>query len=89
MCDECVELDSRIERYGVIQSRIIDQALLGRIKELRRIMEGLKVALHPNQDVPIKQSRVSRLARASRSRLQVRLSRHEVEHLAGCRSATR
>jgi hypothetical protein len=55
MCDECVELDSRIERYGVIQSRIIDQALLGRIKELRRIMEGLKVALHPNQDVPIKQ----------------------------------
>jgi hypothetical protein len=55
MCDECLELDSRIDHYGVIGSRMTDQALLGSIKELIDLMQDLKVALHPNQVAPIGQ----------------------------------
>jgi len=52
MCDECLELDGRIDYYAVIGARITDQALLGRIKELIDLMQDLKVALHPQRKMP-------------------------------------
>jgi hypothetical protein len=52
MCHECLELDVRIDHYGVMGSRVTDQALLLRIKELIDLMQDLKVALHPQHKMP-------------------------------------
>jgi hypothetical protein len=49
MCDKCVELDSKIEHYQHMASRITDQATLDGIKELIERMQAQKVALHPEQ----------------------------------------
>jgi beta-phosphoglucomutase-like phosphatase (HAD superfamily) len=50
MCEKCVELDSKIERYQRMASRVTDQPLLDGIKELIEQMQALKVALHPEQE---------------------------------------
>jgi beta-phosphoglucomutase-like phosphatase (HAD superfamily) len=49
MCDKCVELDSKIEHYQHMASRITDQATLDGIKELIERMQAQKAALHPEQ----------------------------------------
>jgi hypothetical protein len=49
MCEKCVEIDGRIDHYGVLGSRITDPALLDGIKELVERLHDLKVALHPEQ----------------------------------------
>jgi uncharacterized membrane-anchored protein len=47
MCDKCVELDAKIEHYRRMASRITDQAVLDRIKELIERAKTEKTALHP------------------------------------------
>jgi hypothetical protein len=49
MCDKCVELDSKIEHYRHMTSRITDQPMLDGIKELIERMQAQKLALHPEQ----------------------------------------
>jgi hypothetical protein len=50
MCEKCVELDSKIEHYQRMASRISDQAMLAGIKELIERMQAQKAALHPEQE---------------------------------------
>jgi hypothetical protein len=50
MCDMCVELDSKIEHYQRMASRINDQAMRDGIKELIERMLAQKLALHPEQE---------------------------------------
>jgi beta-phosphoglucomutase-like phosphatase (HAD superfamily) len=49
MCEKCVEMDSKIEYYHLLASRITDQPTLDGIKELIEQMKAQKVALHPEQ----------------------------------------
>ena len=49
MCEQCVEIDSKIEHYRLLASGITDPALLEGIKELIETMQVLKAALHPDQ----------------------------------------
>jgi hypothetical protein len=49
MCEKCVEIDGRIDHYGILGSRITDPALLDGIKELLERLHDLKVALHPER----------------------------------------
>lgn len=49
MCDKCLELDSKIEHYLSLASRITDQSTLDGIKELIERMKAQKTALHPEQ----------------------------------------
>jgi hypothetical protein len=50
MCEKCTELDSKIEHYRFMASRIADQAMLDGIKGLIEQMQAQKVALHPEQE---------------------------------------
>jgi hypothetical protein len=50
MCDKCVELDSKIEHYQPMASRITDQAMLDGIKELIERMRAQKASFHPDQE---------------------------------------
>ena len=53
MCEECANIDEKIERYGVLAaSRIADQTLIDGVNELVDLMRALKVALHPNPVAP-------------------------------------
>jgi hypothetical protein len=47
MCERCVEIDTRMERYQGIRSRIADQFTVDRINELIAELEVQKAALHP------------------------------------------
>lgn len=47
MCDKCIELDKKIERYRQIQQAILDQVTVDGIKQLIAKMEAQKAALHP------------------------------------------
>jgi beta-phosphoglucomutase-like phosphatase (HAD superfamily) len=49
MCEQCVEIDKKIDHYRVMASRITDQPLLDGIKELIERMQAQKIALHPEQ----------------------------------------
>jgi hypothetical protein len=49
MCDKCVELDSKIEYYRLLVSRITDQPLLDGIRELIERTQAQRLALHPEQ----------------------------------------
>jgi hypothetical protein len=49
MCEKCIELDDKMERYRRIASRIYDQLTLDRIKELIAELESEKAQLHPEQ----------------------------------------
>jgi hypothetical protein len=46
---KCVELDSKIEHYRRLSSRITDQPTLNGIKKLIEEMNAQKDALHPEQ----------------------------------------
>jgi hypothetical protein len=50
VCEKCVQLDSKIEHYRVLASRLTDQPLLDGIKELIEQMQAEKAALHPEQE---------------------------------------
>jgi hypothetical protein len=49
MCEKCVELDSKIEHYRLLASRITDQPILDGIKQLIERMQAQKLLLHPEQ----------------------------------------
>ena len=49
MCEKCVELDEKIERYRRITLSIVDPVTIDRAKELIADMEAQKIALHPEQ----------------------------------------
>jgi len=50
MCEKCVELDEKIERYERLSSRINDQRTVDGIKELIEQIKVQKAALHPEQE---------------------------------------
>jgi hypothetical protein len=50
MCDKCVEIDRKIERYQRLSSGITDQLILDGIKKLIEQMKAQKAALHPEQE---------------------------------------
>jgi hypothetical protein len=50
MCDKCVELDTKIERYRKILLSIGDQVTVDRTKELIAELLAQKAALHPEQE---------------------------------------
>jgi beta-phosphoglucomutase-like phosphatase (HAD superfamily) len=50
MCDKCVEIDKKAERYRSIASRTTDQPVLDGIKELIQQLEEQKLALHPKEE---------------------------------------
>ena len=47
MCDQCMELDKKIEHYERIARSINDQLTIDRLKELVEQMKAIKVSLHP------------------------------------------
>jgi hypothetical protein len=49
MCEKCVELDSKIEHYRLLASRITDQPILDGIKQLIERMQAQKLLLYPEQ----------------------------------------
>jgi len=49
MCEQCVEIDKKIENYQRMASRITDQPTLDGIKELIARMLARKAVLHPEQ----------------------------------------
>jgi beta-phosphoglucomutase-like phosphatase (HAD superfamily) len=49
MCEKCVEIDQKIERYQRMSSRINDQPTLDGIKKLIEQLKAEKAALHPEQ----------------------------------------
>jgi hypothetical protein len=49
MCDKCVELDKRIERYRQIRERVLDPAFAAGIGKLIEEAEAQKAELHPDE----------------------------------------
>jgi hypothetical protein len=49
MCEQCVEIDGKIEHYKRIASRMDDRAMLDGIKKLIAGLQAEKAALHPEQ----------------------------------------
>ena len=49
MCDKCVELDKKIERYRRVSSSLADQITIDRVKALIDELQTQKVELHPEQ----------------------------------------
>lgn len=49
MCDKCIQLDRKIERYKRLAWAIADELTLERLQELLREMRAQKTALHPEQ----------------------------------------
>jgi hypothetical protein len=49
VCEKCVEIDKKIERYRRIQQSILDQLTVDRAKELIADLETQKAALHPER----------------------------------------
>jgi hypothetical protein len=49
MCDQCLELDKKIEQYERIARSINDQLTIDRLKKMVEQMKALKVTLHPEQ----------------------------------------
>jgi hypothetical protein len=50
MCERCVELDTRIEHYRLLASRITDQPTIDGIKDLIERLQAQKTSLHPEQE---------------------------------------
>jgi hypothetical protein len=50
MCDKCVELDKKIERYRMMSSSVTDQLTIDRIKGLIADLQAQKATLHPQQE---------------------------------------
>lgn len=51
MCDKCDEIDKTIERYRLIQERILDQQLINGAKKLIAELEADKAAIGCGQSV--------------------------------------
>jgi hypothetical protein len=49
MCDKCVEIDQRIERYRRILLSINDQITIDRTKELIADLQAKKATFHPEE----------------------------------------
>jgi hypothetical protein len=49
VCEKCVQLDSKIEHYRLLASRVTDHPLLEAIKELIERMQAQQLALHTEQ----------------------------------------
>jgi hypothetical protein len=49
MCDKCVELDKKIERYRRVSSSFADQITIDRIKALIDELQTQNVEPHPEQ----------------------------------------
>jgi hypothetical protein len=49
MCDQCFEIDKKIDHYRTLASLITDQLMLDGIKQLIERMQAQKAALHPEQ----------------------------------------
>jgi hypothetical protein len=49
MCDKCIQLDKKIERYERLAGGVTDELILERLRELVREMRAEKTALHPEQ----------------------------------------
>jgi hypothetical protein len=49
MCEKCVELDVRIDRYRRIALSITDQLTIDRIGQLMKDLAAEKAKHHPNQ----------------------------------------
>jgi hypothetical protein len=50
MCDKCVELDKKIERYRMVSTSVTDQLTIDPIKGLIADLRAQKATLHPEQD---------------------------------------
>jgi hypothetical protein len=53
MCDKCVELDKKIERYRRMSSSLADQITIDRIKTLIDELQTQKVELHRAEAVSL------------------------------------
>ena len=49
MCEQCVEIDKKIEHYRFMASRITDQPMLDGIKQLTAELRVQKAVLHSEQ----------------------------------------
>ena len=49
MCEKCVEIDRRVERYRRLSSGLTDEATLDGIKKLLTQLKAQRSALHPEQ----------------------------------------
>jgi hypothetical protein len=47
MCDQCKDLDQRIEHYQRISASMTDETIIDRIKELIAKIKAQKAELHP------------------------------------------
>ena len=47
MCEKCLEIDAKIERYQRLAIVVTDQPTLDAIEKLKEQMKAEKVALHP------------------------------------------
>lgn len=50
MCEKCVEIDKRLERYRRLLLSIADEATVDRAREMIADLESQKVALHSDQE---------------------------------------
>jgi hypothetical protein len=49
MCEKCIEIESKMERYRRLSSGLTDEATLDGIRKLIEQMKAQKAALHPEQ----------------------------------------
>jgi len=49
MCDNCNEIDEKIERYRRFTHAVADQDFVDRLNALIRDLEREKIALHPKE----------------------------------------
>jgi hypothetical protein len=49
MCEQCVEIDRKIQRYRRLLRSIDDQITVDRTEQLLSDLESQKAALHPEQ----------------------------------------
>ena len=50
MCEKCVEIDEKIERYGHLASRLLDSSMIEAIEAAIVDVLALKVQFHPAQE---------------------------------------
>ena len=50
MCNQCSEIDKKIDHYRLLASRPSDQLMLDGIKQLIERMQAEKAALHPEKE---------------------------------------
>jgi len=47
MCEKCLEIDKKIERYTVLSEGITDEKMIEHIRSLIEPLRAQKTALHP------------------------------------------